>query len=294
MVYSTSIMKGIKFKNYLSLVKFSHTIFAMPFALIGFFLAYYINGSSFSWTLLGFVILCMVFARNAAMSFNRVVDRYIDQKNPRTAQREIPKGIISAKSAIAFTILNSILFILTTWFINKIVFFLSPVALSVILLYSFTKRWTFLCHLILGLGLSLAPIGAYLAVSGKFDLLPILYSVIVLFWVSGFDIIYSLQDEEFDKTESLKSIPAAIGKKNAMIVAALFHVIAALVVIYVGVSLNASAWYWLGAIIFIALLVYQHSIISPNDIKKINLAFMTTNGIASIIFAVFNIINFLL
>ncbi|MHC1705295.1 MAG: UbiA-like polyprenyltransferase [Tenuifilaceae bacterium] len=287
-------MKGIKFKNYLSLVKFSHTIFAMPFALTGFFLAYNSNDSGFSWKLLGLVILCMVFARNAAMSFNRVVDRYIDLKNPRTAQREIPKGIISPKSAIAFTALNSILFILTTWFINNLVFFLSPIALSIILLYSFTKRWTFLCHLILGLGLSLAPIGAYLSVTGKFDILPILYSIIVLFWVSGFDIIYALQDEEFDKNESLKSIPAALGKKNAMLVAALFHVITAAVVIFVGIFLNASAWYWFGAIIFIALLVYQHSIISPTDIRKVNLAFMTTNGIASIIYAIFNIINFLL
>jgi len=282
------------FKSYLSLVKFSHTIFAMPFALIGFFLAYRNSPSNFSWQLLGLVILCMVFARNAAMSFNRVIDKYIDTRNPRTAEREIPKGIISAKSAILFTILNALLFIVTTWYMNRLVFFLSPVALAVILLYSFTKRWTILCHLILGLGLSLAPIGAYLSVTGHFDLIPILYSFIVLFWVSGFDIIYSLQDEEFDKSESLKSIPAAIGPKNALWVATIFHVITALIVLYVGYKLDAGSWYWAGSILFIALLAYQHSIVSPNDIKRVDLAFATTNGFASIIFAIFNILNILL
>jgi 4-hydroxybenzoate polyprenyltransferase len=285
---------GSKFKNYLSLVKFSHTIFAMPFALIGFFLAYNVQPSNFSWMLLALVVLCMVFARNAAMSFNRVVDRYIDQKNPRTSEREIPKGIISAKSAILFTVLNSIMFIVTTWFINNLVFYLSPVALAVILLYSFTKRWTILCHLILGLGLSLAPIGAYLSVTGRFDMVPILYSLIVLFWVGGFDIIYSLQDETFDKIEALKSIPVAIGPKNALLVAKVFHAITALIVLLVGIKLNVSSWYWTGAIIFIALLVYQHSIVSHNNIKRVNIAFATTNGIASIIFAIFNILNFIL
>jgi len=282
------------FKNYLSLVKFSHTIFAMPFALIGFFLAYKVTQTDFNWSILILIILCMVFARNAAMSFNRVVDRYIDIKNPRTSSREIPKGIISAKSAIIFTILNAILFITTTWFINRLVFYLSPIALSIILLYSYTKRWTILCHLVLGLGLSLAPIGAYLSVTGQFDLVPILYSIIVLFWVGGFDIIYSLQDEDFDKIESLKSIPAAVGKQYALRIAAIFHVIVALLVIVVGLIIHASNWYWAGSIIFIALLAYQHSIISPKDIKRVNLAFATTNGFASIIFAIFNILNYIL
>ncbi len=285
---------GSIFKNYLSLVKFSHTIFAMPFALIGFFLAYRTSPTNFSWQLLGLDILCMVFARNSAMSFNRFIDRYIDKKNPRTSEREIPKGVISAKSAILFTVLNSILFIITTWFMNSLVFFLSPIALAVILLYSFTKRWTILCHLILGLGLSLAPLGAYLSVTGRFELIPILYSLIVLFWVGGFDIIYSLQDEEFDKSELLKSIPAAIGLKNALWIASFFHIITAFLVLVVGLILEAGIWYWLGSFIFIALLVYQHSIVSPKDIKRVNLAFATTNGIASIIFAIFNILNFLL
>ncbi|HEX6914474.1 MAG TPA: UbiA-like polyprenyltransferase, partial [Chitinophagaceae bacterium] len=203
------------FKNYLSLVKFSHTIFAMPFALIGFVLAarplffqlyadryreYEISGAANRdvWFTLLLVILCMVFARSAAMAFNRYLDRSFDAKNPRTAIREIPRGVISANHALLFTIACCLLFVACCYLLNTAVLALSPVALFVILFYSYTKRFTSLCHLVLGLGLSLAPIGAYLAVTAHFDLLPILFSFTVLFWVSGFDIIYSLQDEEFD------------------------------------------------------------------------------------------------
>ena len=168
------------------------------------------------------VILCMVFARSAAMAFNRYLDRSFDAKNPRTAIREIPAGILKANNVLLFTIISCLLFIACTFFINKICFFLSPVALLVVLGYSYTKRFTPLCHLILGLGLSLAPIGAYLAVTGRFDLLPILFSFTVLFWVSGFDIIYALQDEEFDKTNKLYSIPAWLGKAKALRVSEFF------------------------------------------------------------------------
>ena len=163
-------------KNYLSLVKFSHTIFAMPFALIGFFLAVHFTPASFEWHLLLKVMLCMVFARNAAMAFNRYIDRNIDKKNSRTAIREIPAGTIKANAALWFVILNSVAFVITTYFINSLCLALSPVALAVVLGYSITKRFTALCHLVLGIGLGLAPIGAYLAVVGKFDLLPLLFS----------------------------------------------------------------------------------------------------------------------
>ena len=200
-------------KNYLSLVKFSHTIFAMPFALIGFFLGMMQtsftlkNNHHYTITLtLGdllikflLVIICMITARSAAMGFNRYLDRSFDAKNPRTAIREIPRGIISPQSALRFVILNCILFITATYFINKICFLLSPVALFVVLFYSYTKRFTPLCHLVLGLRFNLAPIGAYLAVTGRFDVLPLLFSFAVIFWVSGFDIIYALQDVEFDQ-----------------------------------------------------------------------------------------------
>lgn len=278
-----------KVKNYLSLVKFSHTVFAMPFALIGYFLALHQTETAFEWKLFLFVILCMVFARNAAMAFNRFIDREIDIKNPRTAIREIPAGIIKAKSALLFVIINSILFIATTYFINPLTFKLSPVALLIILGYSITKKFTALCHLVLGLGLSLAPIGAYLAVTGEFALLPVLYSFVVLFWVSGFDIIYALQDLDFDKEEELKSFPVFFGKKGALNASILLHVLAALITIYAGYYGHFGLLYWIGSFIFIALLFYQHTLVKPHDLSKINIAFFTTNGIASIIFAIFTV-----
>lgn len=307
-------------KNYLSLIKFSHTIFALPFALIGFTIAstetvmWNLN-STLGWnstqqnflgtpksefffngvpsTTIGYVVkfilvlLCMVFARSAAMAFNRYLDRSFDAKNPRTAIREIPAGIISANSALLFTIINSVLFVIATFFINTICFALSPVALLVVLGYSYTKRFTPLCHLVLGLGLSLAPIGAYLAVTGVFAVLPVLFSFTVLFWVSGFDIIYALQDEEFDKQYELKSIPAWLGKTKALRVSEFLHVLSAFCVTAAGYYGNFSWLYWIGVAVFIGMLLYQHSIVKPNDLSKVNIAFMTANGIASVVFAVF-------
>ena len=278
-------------KKYLSLVKFSHTIFALPFALIGFFLATQYANYSFDWLIFVYVLLCMVFARNAAMAFNRYIDRNIDKLNPRTEQREIPAGIISASSAKYFVIINSVLFIATTWFINPLVFYLSPVALLVVLGYSYTKRFTFLCHFVLGLGLALAPIGAYLSVTGKFDVLPVIFSFIVLLWTSGFDIIYALQDDEFDKDQFLNSIPVLTGKKNALTISSILHAIAGILIIVAGYFGNFALWYWLGAVIFIALLFYQHSIVKVDDLSKVNLAFFTTNGVASVVFATFTIIS---
>jgi 4-hydroxybenzoate polyprenyltransferase len=278
-----------KLKNYMSMVKFSHTIFAMPFAFIGYFLALHQTNSEFEWKLFVFVILCMVFARNAAMAFNRFIDREIDIKNPRTAIREIPAGIIRAKSALLFVIINSILFIATTYFINTLTLKLSPIALLVVLGYSLTKKFTALCHLILGLGLSLAPIGAYLAVTGEFALLPILYSFVVLFWVSGFDIIYALQDLDFDKEQELKSFPVFFGKRGALNASTLLHTLSTAITFFAGYIGDFGIIYWIGASIFIGLLFYQHTLVKPNDLSKVNLAFFTTNGIASAIFAAFTI-----
>src|SRR5688572_26087218 len=301
-----------KVKSYLSLIKFSHTIFAMPFALIGFFLGIAFEKGIYDnqWNLnktIGWgyditdpewwyssllikfilVVLCMIFVRSAAMAFNRYLDRSFDAKNPRTAIREIPSGVIKANNALLFTIVCSLSFVVCSFFINRICFFLSPVALLVVLGYSYTKRFTPFCHLILGLGLSLAPIGAYLAVTGRFDLLPILFSLAVLFWVSGFDIIYALQDEEFDKENKLYSIPAWLGKVKALRVSEILHVLSAGCVLLAG-RLGDFGWlYWTGATIFIAMLIYHHSIVKPNDLRKVNLAFMTANGIASVVFAIF-------
>jgi len=274
-------------KKYFSFVKFSHTVFALPFALIGFSLAVASSDHDFSLRLLLLIILCMIFARNAAMGFNRFADRKFDALNKRTASREIPAGKISVRSAGVFVIINAILFVITTAFINKLTLFLSPVALLVILGYSLTKRITALCHFILGLGLSLAPIGAYLSVTGRFDLLPVIYSFIVITWVSGFDIIYSLQDDEFDKDNKLYSIPSFVGRTNAIIISAIVHFITFILVITAGIYGNSGYLFWIGATIFSTLLLYQHIIIKPSDISRVNLAFATTNGIASITFAAF-------
>lgn len=276
--------------KFLSLIKFSHTIFAMPFALIGFFLA--IHHPNFEWKTLIYVILCMIFARSAAMAFNRYIDRDIDTANPRTSEiREIPNRSIKANSALIFVIISSILFIAITFLINPICFYLSPIALLVVLGYSYTKQFTSLCHLVLGLGLSFSPIGAYLAVTEKFDIIPILFSLVVLFWVSGFDIIYSLQDEEFDKKQKLHSIPVLLGKKNALNLSKVLHFLTFYALSIAGSLGNFGLYYWIGFVIFSALLIYQHTLIKHNDLSKINLAFFTTNGIASVIFGIFVILD---
>ncbi|MGB3948440.1 MAG: UbiA-like polyprenyltransferase [Bacteroidia bacterium] len=275
------------FANYLSLIKFSHTIFALPFAIIGYFIGLADSNSNFDIRLFVLVILCMVFARSAAMAFNRFIDWKIDIENTRTAIREIPAGIIKPSDARLFVLINCVLFIATTYFINSLCFYLSPVALIVILGYSYTKRFTALCHLVLGVGLALAPIGAYLAVTGKFSLLPLLFSFAVLFWVSGFDIIYALQDEEFDKSKSLKSIPVWLGKKGALKLSTVLHIASASFIIYAGYHFNWGLLYWLGSIVFTGLLIYQHTLVKANDLSKVNVAFFTTNGIASVVFAVF-------
>ncbi|MEZ5007625.1 MAG: UbiA-like polyprenyltransferase [Chitinophagales bacterium] len=281
-------------KDYLSLIKFSHTIFALPFALIGFFLAVLAHGYTFSWRTFLLMLLCMIFARSAAMAFNRYIDRDIDGKNPRTAVREIPAGTIDAKNALYFVLLNCLLFIACTYFINPICFYLSPVALLVVLGYSYTKRFTALCHLVLGLGLALAPIGAYLTVTAQFHWLPILFSFIVLTWVSGFDIIYALQDADFDKSNQLHSIPSLLGKVKALRVSTLLHVICAALVIIAGLYGGFQVFYWIGAFAFIVLLGYQHTLVKPNDLSKVNMAFFTSNGIASIVLAIFVLLELII
>jgi 4-hydroxybenzoate polyprenyltransferase len=282
-------------RKYLSLVKFSHTVFALPFALTGFTLGVVAEQPQDLYLRLLLVVLCMVFCRSAAMAFNRWLDRDIDAKNPRTVVREIPAGVISPNAALFFIIINCALFIATTWFINTICFFLSPVALAVVLGYSYTKRFTALCHLILGIGLGLAPVGAFLAVTGYFAWPPVLLGFAVLTWVAGFDIIYALQDQQFDKGMGLHSIPAALGSKRALFVSELLHTVSAILMI-------ATIWLipdlsksliWIGAGFFIGLLIYQHRIVKPDDLSRVNMAFFTTNGIGSVVFGALAIIDLL-
>lgn len=247
----------------------------------------------YSWSLFVYVLLCMVFARSAAMAFNRYIDRDIDALNERTAVREIPAGTIDPQSALWFVVANCVLFVGVTWFINPLCFWLSPVALAVILGYSYTKRYTSWCHFVLGLGLSLAPLGAFLAVTGEFsEWLPLFFSAAVLLWVSGFDIIYALQDEDFDKSNNLHSVPSQLGAKDALSLSNRLHIGAALLIIAAGLYATFGILYWLGAAIFIGLLYYQHTLVKHNDLSKINLAFFTTNGVASVAFAFFVLLEF--
>ena len=287
-------------KNYLSLIKFTHTIFALPFALIGVFWGiHYMELQQLPldkpwWQSVLLVLLCMVFARSAAMAFNRYRDRDIDAANERTQTREIPAGVIAPQRALAFVIVSSLLFVLTTWFINPLCFFLSPVALLVILGYSYTKRFTALCHLVLGLGLSLAPVGAFIAVTAHFQWEPIVLGLAVLGWVSGFDIIYALQDEQFDKTHALNSIPAWLGARKALAVSVGLHGLTGAMILLFGWLIGGGLIFWTGAAAFLGLLVYQHLLVSPTDLSRVNLAFFTTNGIASVVFACFTLAEILL
>lgn len=278
-------------KKYLSLVKFSHTLFALPFACIGFTMAL-MQGYDFSLKLFLLMLACMVTARNAAMAFNRYIDRKFDALNPRTAVREIPAGIIKPSNALFFVVLNCIFFVVSTWFINRLCFYLSPIALFTVLFYSYTKRFTPLCHLVLGAGLALAPIGAYLSVTGQFTWLPLLFSFTVFCWVSGFDIIYALQDEAFDRENKLKSIPVLLGTKGALRFSEVLHLFSIGFVFTAGFIGHFNFLFWVGAGLFTLLVIYQHTLVKPNDLSKVNLAFFTTNGVASVVFAVFTIVSF--
>lgn len=278
-------------KEYLSLIKFSHTIFALPFAMVGFALGTLTEGQVFEPYKLGLVLLCMVTARSAAMAFNRYLDRDIDELNPRTKVREIPSGVISPQSALMFVVFNVILFAVATYFINPLCFMLSPVALAVILGYSYMKRISALCHLILGLGLALAPVGAYLAVTGSFALLPILYGCAVMCWVSGFDIIYALQDDAFDKSLSLHSIPVSLGRVGALRFSKILHAACAIFMTMAAINLYKTfdvfyVIHFVGLLVFFILLLRQHTLVKINDLSKIDLAFFTTNGIASCVYGV--------
>lgn len=282
-----------KFKHYLSLVKISHTIFAMPFALLAFVAAYKFNQQGFRGLLLIQIVLCMFTARNAAMSFNRWADRHFDAANPRTKKREIPAGLLTTRNVLIFCISQCLVFMLCAAWINPLCFYLSPIALLIILGYSLAKRFTFLCHFILGLGLAIAPAGAYIAVTGKLDWLPICLSLMVLTWVGGFDILYALSDEEFDRSSNLHSIPAKVGRVNAMHISQLAHALSAGLCIYIGIVFPFNRIYYIGAAVFIAMLIRQHSLIKPHDISRMNEAFGISNGVASIIYGTLSILSIL-
>ncbi len=282
-----------KISLYLSLIRFSHTVFAMPFALLGTVIAYNHSPEFFTWDKLLFIILCMVFARTSAMAFNRYIDSDIDKLNPRTQSREIPSKKVKPQEALWLTIISAVFFSAFAYLLNPLCFYLSPIALLIILGYSYTKRITALCHIILGIGLALAPIGAYIAITGSIHWSIILISTAVLFWVSGFDIIYALQDEEFDKAHQLYSVPSLLGRKKSIHISRFFHLLSITILFLNFYIYNFGTLYFIGWLVFSIFLIYEHYLVTPKDISKIPFAFGTLNGWAGLIFGLFGIADVL-
>ena len=287
--------------KYARLVKFSHTIFAMPFALMSFVYAVksspenLSNSNPYWWAiLLVQVVLCMVFARNVAMGFNRWADREIDAKNPRTASREIPAGVISARAAMWFVVGNAVLFVATAATINWLTAALSPVALLVVMAYSYCKRFTSLAHMVLGLSLSIAPVGAYIAVRGEFAVVPCVLALLVMTWCGSFDIIYALQDREFDQQQGLHSIPSKFSVRTSLNISVALHVVSIAALVWFAGLLPQSVWIWIGAALFAGIIVLEHILVTPTRQRNIGIAFGTLNGLASTVLAIFVIIGLLL
>ena len=281
-------------KRYFSLVKFAHTIFAMPFALMAFVYALWSTEAEFSWWLLVQVVLCMVFARNVAMGFNRWADRDIDKENPRTADREIPAGVISPRNAMIFIVVNAVLFVATACTINLLTAILSPVALAVVMFYSYCKRFTALAHIVLGLSLAIAPAGAFIAVTGTLTWEVCLLSLLVLTWCGGFDIIYALQDAEFDRKRGLHSIPSTFSVATSLYISIALHVVSVASLVAFALLLPQSWVLWSGVSLFSAILVAEHVLVTPKKQRSIGIAFGTLNGLASLTLAAFVIANILI
>ena len=274
------------------MIKIEHTLFALPFAFLGAVLA--AKGLPTPWQLL-WIVVAMVGARSAAMAFNRITDRSFDAKNPRTASRALPAGLLSVGFVWAFTLTSAALFLLAAALLNRLTLILSPVALACLLLYSGTKRWTQFSHLVLGACLSMAPTGAWIAVRGTIaDPAPLLLSLVVLLWTAGFDVLYACQDYDFDRREGLKSIPARVGIARALWIARALHALALLALVWLFVVTQLGSLAFAGVIATGVLLVYQHRLIRAEDLSRLNAAFFTTNAFVSVIlFATFGSAVFL-
>lgn len=269
-----------KISSLFSAIKFSHTVFALPFALLSAVLA--ALGVPPARTLV-YILLAMVGARSAAMSFNRIVDRDVDAQNPRTKTREIPAGILSVPEMAAFCLVSTVLFVFAAASLNELCLALSPAVLLVILGYSYTKRFTSASHVVLGLALAMAPVGAWIAVTGRFAVTPILLGVAVLFWVAGFDVIYSLQDEAFDRQRGLFSIPARLGARRALLLASVFHALTLALLFATFVASRGGVAFGVGVVLAGLFLVRQHLLVTPSDLSKVDAAFFTANGWLSIV-----------
>ena len=266
------------------MIKIEHTLFALPFAFLGAVLA--ANGLPSAWQVL-WIVVAMVGARSAAMAFNRIADRSFDAKNPRTATRAIPAGLLSVTFVWLFTTVAAALFLVAAAMLNRLTLLLAPVALGCVLLYSFTKRWTQFSHLVLGACLSIAPTGAWIAVRGEIgSAVPLLLSLVVLLWTAGFDVLYACQDFDFDRREGLKSIPARFGISRALWISRGLHAAAFLALVWLFLVTNLGPVAFAGVIATGALLVYQHRLVRANDLGRLNAAFFTTNAFVSVILLV--------
>jgi 4-hydroxybenzoate polyprenyltransferase len=268
-------------RRFVSLVKFEHTVFALPFAYVGAILSV---GELPSAATLGWVTLAMVGARSLAMALNRLIDAEIDARNPRTAVREIPAGLLSRSQVIAFCVAALLVFLIAVWQLDPLVRWLWPIPVAAFVLYPYTKRFTWLCHLALGLSTGLAPLGAWLAVSGDADPAPFMLWIAVALWIGGFDVIYATGDVDFDRREGLYSLPSRFGIGPALMVTRICHLLAVTLLVAVGVTLGLGPAYYLGLAVVAALLGYENSIVSADDLSRVNVAFFTLNGVISVVF----------
>ena len=273
----------------LDMIKFEHSVFALPFALTGALLAFREDhfATSNPWWKLAWIVAAMIGARSAAMTFNRILDADIDGRNPRTAARHLPAGLLTSRFAWAFLLVTSTLFLLAARMLNPLCFYLAPVALAVVFFYSFTKRFTPMAHLVLGFALGIAPSAAWIAVRGSYDVRMLWMTAAVTLWTAGFDIIYSCQDFEFDGREGLFSLPTRFGISGALWIARVLHVlmIVSLAALIVSFALGWLAW--LGVAVIVALLLYEHRLVRADDLSRVDAAFFTVNGYVSVLFFVF-------
>jgi 4-hydroxybenzoate polyprenyltransferase len=278
--------------TYGRMIKFSHSIFALPFALSGAALAASRHG--FTSAQIGWVVVAMVGARSAAMGFNRLADRHLDAANPRTAQRELPRGAVAPLSVVLLVALSSAALVFAAWMLNPLCFYLSPAVLAVLFFYSFTKRFTWACHLVLGLSLGGAPVGAWVAIAGGFAWPPLLLGLAVLCWVAGFDIFYACQDYDFDADSGLHSIPVRFGLETSMGIARLLHLMAVGFMLGVGYLTGLQGVFYLGVALIAGLLLYEHRLVRPDDLSRVNIAFATMNAVISVVFFLFTVADLLI
>ncbi len=276
-----------RIRTVLEMIKFEHSVFALPFALVGALLAARAGGGLPTWRQILWIVVAMVGARSAAMTMNRIADLEYDRRNPRTANRALPAGHLSEGFAWAFTILASAVLVVAAWQLNPLALKLSPVALAILFFYSYTKRFTAWSHFVLGFCLGISPAAAWIAIRGSLDARMLILCGAVTLWVGGFDVLYACQDVEFDKTAGLHSIPKRFGIAKALGIARAMHVLMAALLIWLAWSFHLAWPAWAGIAVVAALLAYEHSLVKPNDLSKMNAAFFAVNGYISLLFLLF-------